>query len=66
MEHLDDDLLACASVVLDDKVLDQIDKIVPPGTDVGPLEAAYSPPGITQASQRRRPGLRSISRLTRP
>jgi aryl-alcohol dehydrogenase-like predicted oxidoreductase len=54
MEHLDD-LLAGAEVVLDDKVLDQIDKIVPPGTDVGSDAAAYNPPEVTQANLRRRP-----------
>jgi aryl-alcohol dehydrogenase (NADP+) len=54
MEHLDD-LLAGVEVVLDNEVLDQIDKIVPPGTDVGPLDAAYNPPAITQADLRRRP-----------
>ncbi|MGA2492648.1 MAG: aldo/keto reductase [Roseiarcus sp.] len=50
-----DNLLAGAEVVLDDAVLDQIDAIVPPGTDVGPLEAAYNTPAVTQATLRRRP-----------
>jgi aryl-alcohol dehydrogenase (NADP+) len=50
-----DNLLAGAEVVLDDAVLDRIDAIVPPGTDVGPLEAAYNPPATTQAGLRRRP-----------
>lgn len=55
MEQLDD-LLAGAEVVLSDDVLDQIDQIVPPGTDVGiPDAAAYVPPAINQASLRRRP-----------
>src|SRR5450432_1044298 len=54
MEHLDD-LLAGAVVVLDDEILDQIDKIVPPGTDVGLNEANYSPPAIVTANLRRRP-----------
>jgi aryl-alcohol dehydrogenase-like predicted oxidoreductase len=54
MEHLDD-LLAGAEAVLDDEVLDQIDKIVPPGTDVGSDAAAYNPPQVTQANLRRRP-----------
>jgi aryl-alcohol dehydrogenase (NADP+) len=54
MEQLDD-LLAGAEVVLDDAVLDRIDAIVPPGTDIGALEAAYNPPAIMQASLRRRP-----------
>jgi aryl-alcohol dehydrogenase (NADP+) len=54
MEHLDD-LLSGAEVVLDDKVLDQIDKIVPPGTDLGSDVAAYNPPAVIQANLRRRP-----------
>lgn len=54
MEQLDG-LLAGAEVVLNDELLDRIDQIVPPGVDVAPLEgAAYVPPAITQASQRRR------------
>ncbi len=54
MQHLDD-LLAGAEVVLDDEILDRIDEIVPPGTDVGPLHAAYTPPELAHASLRRRP-----------
>ena len=54
MQHLDD-LLAGANAALSDEILDRIDEIVPPGTDVGPLEAGYNPPAITQATLRRRP-----------
>ena len=54
MEHLDD-LLAGAEVTLDDEVLDRIDEIVPPGTDVDPGDVSYAPPAIEQASLRRRP-----------
>jgi aryl-alcohol dehydrogenase-like predicted oxidoreductase len=54
MEQLDD-LLAGAEVVLDDKVLDEIDEIVPPGTDAGRLDMAYAPPELQQATLRRRP-----------
>jgi aryl-alcohol dehydrogenase-like predicted oxidoreductase len=54
MEHLDD-LLAGAEVRLDDDILDQIDEIVPPGTDVGALDQAYQPPAIGDATLRRRP-----------
>ncbi len=51
-----DDLLASSRVVLSDEVLDQIDQIVPPGTDVGIPDAAnYVPPSISQTSLRRRP-----------
>ncbi|PWI41237.1 aldo/keto reductase [Streptomyces sp. ICBB 8177] len=54
MEQLDD-LLAGAEVALDDELLDRIDKIVPPGTDVGTLDMAYQPPAVTRAALRRRP-----------
>jgi aryl-alcohol dehydrogenase-like predicted oxidoreductase len=54
MQHLDD-MLAGAETVLSDDVLDRIDAIVPPGTDAGPLEAAYKPPALTIAGLRRRP-----------
>jgi aryl-alcohol dehydrogenase-like predicted oxidoreductase len=53
MAHLDD-LLAGATTTLDDDLLDRIDTIVPPGTDVGPLDVAYVPPALTQAALRRR------------
>ena len=54
MEHLED-LLAGASVTLDDEVLDRIDEIVPPGTDVDPGDVSYAPPAIEHARLRRRP-----------
>ena len=53
MQHLDD-LLAGAEVRLSDDVLDRIDQVVPPGTDVGLNEAAYNPPAILKADLRRR------------
>ncbi len=55
LEQLDD-LLAGAEVALTDDVLDQIDQIVPPGSDVGVPDAAnYVPPSLSQANLRRRP-----------
>ncbi len=54
MAHLDD-LLAGAEIRLSEDILDQIDAIVPPGTDVGLNEAAYVPPAILKAELRRRP-----------
>lgn len=55
MDHLDD-LLAGAEVVPSDEILDRIDAIVPPGTDVGRLDMAYDPPAIQRAALRRRDG----------
>ncbi|MBB4683926.1 aldo/keto reductase [Amycolatopsis jiangsuensis] len=49
-----DDLLAGAETVLDDDLLDRIDEIVPPGTDVGPVDVAYVPPSLRQPRLRRR------------
>ncbi|MFE3514606.1 aldo/keto reductase [Streptomyces sp. NPDC059166] len=54
MEHLDD-LLAGAETVLEDAVLDRIDEVVAPGTDVGALDMAYAPPAVEHARLRRRP-----------
>jgi aryl-alcohol dehydrogenase-like predicted oxidoreductase len=49
-----DDLLAAADVTLTDDILDQIDQIVPPGTDVGTLDQAYLPPALLNPALRRR------------
>ena len=55
MEQLDD-LLAGIDVTLTDDILDQIDEIVPPGTDVGaPDQSAYLPPALQRPDLRRRP-----------
>ena len=53
MSHLDD-LLAGIDVTLTDDILDRIDEIVPPGTDIGTLDQAYVPPAIQLPSLRRR------------
>jgi aryl-alcohol dehydrogenase-like predicted oxidoreductase len=54
MEQLDD-LLASVDVRLTDEILDRIDEIVPPGTDVGTLDMAYRPPALQRPDLRRRP-----------
>ncbi|MEV4171935.1 aldo/keto reductase [Nonomuraea sp. NPDC049709] len=54
MSHLDD-LLTGLDVTLTDDILDRIDEIVPPGTDVGTLDQAYLPPALQRADLRRRP-----------
>jgi len=53
MEQLDD-LLAGLDVTLSDELLDRIDEIVPPGTDVGPLDQAYQPLALQNPGLRRR------------
>jgi len=54
MSHLDD-LTAGFDVTLSDEILDRIDEIVPPGTDVGTLDQAYLPPALRSPALRRRP-----------
>jgi aryl-alcohol dehydrogenase-like predicted oxidoreductase len=54
MDQLDG-LLAGLDVTLTDDVLDQIDQIVPPGTDAGTLDQAYQPPALQDPGLRRRP-----------
>ena len=54
MAHFDD-LLAGADVELSDEVLDRIDEIVPPGTDVTALDQEYRPPALLEIALRRRP-----------
>ena len=56
MEQLVDQLPA-AGVHLDRAVLDRIDELVPPGTNVHPGDAGYMPPPVA-APWRRRRGLR--------
>ncbi|WP_042400770.1 aldo/keto reductase [Streptacidiphilus carbonis] len=54
MEHLDD-VLAGAETTLSDDLLDEIDAIVPPGTDVGALDMGHSSPALQHPPLRRRP-----------
>jgi aryl-alcohol dehydrogenase-like predicted oxidoreductase len=54
MEQLDD-LLAGLDVTLTDEILDRIDEIVPPGSDVGTLDQAYRPLPLQHSELRRRP-----------
>ena len=49
------DLLAAAKLSLDDDVLDRIDAVVPPGTNLNRADAGYDPPSITDPAMRRRP-----------
>ena len=53
MEHLESQLGA-AEVTLEPAVLDRIDEIVPPGTNVNAADAGWTPPALEQASLRRR------------
>jgi aryl-alcohol dehydrogenase-like predicted oxidoreductase len=53
MEHLEGQLGA-ADVVLGDDVLDRIDELVAPGTNIEPGDAGYTPPAIESAWRRRR------------
>ena len=48
-------LLKAADLTLDDKTLDRIDEITPPGTDLYRADAAWQPQSLTDPTQRRRP-----------
>ncbi|MGZ0149043.1 aldo/keto reductase [Kribbella sp. WER1] len=48
-------LINAADRTLDDKTLDRIDEIVPPGTDLYRADAAWQPQSITDITQWRRP-----------
>jgi aryl-alcohol dehydrogenase-like predicted oxidoreductase len=51
--------VGAVDVVLDDDLLDQIDEIVPPGTNFSVFDAGYAPPSIAQPHLRRRPRRRT-------
>jgi aryl-alcohol dehydrogenase-like predicted oxidoreductase len=53
MEQLESQLGA-ADLALDDDVLDQIDDVVPPGTNLNPSDNGWLPPSIEDPAQRRR------------
>jgi aryl-alcohol dehydrogenase-like predicted oxidoreductase len=55
MEQLESQL-AAPDVRLEPSVLDRIDQIVPPGTNVNPEDAGWKPPSLADARLRRRPG----------
>lgn len=61
MEHLED-LLSGAATTLDGEVLD---RIVAPGTGLGPLDVSYTPPALTRAAPRRRPADQRAAGVTR-
>ena len=49
-----DDLLAGADVELSEDVLDRIDEIVPPGTEINPADNYITIPALADKSLRRR------------
>src|SRR5256714_10543096 len=53
MEQLESQLGA-VDVELDDALLDRIDEIVPPGTNLNPVDAGYTPPALANPALRRR------------
>ncbi len=54
MEHLESQLPAL-EVRLDRDILDRIDEIVPPGTDLNATDIGWVPPAVADPSLRRRP-----------
>ncbi len=61
MEQLDD-LLAGAALELGDDVMDRIDEIVPPGTNLNRSDAGWEPPALADAGHRRRPRSKRAAR----
>jgi aryl-alcohol dehydrogenase-like predicted oxidoreductase len=55
MEQFDSQIGA-VDIHLEDELLDEIDAIVPPGTNFNPADSGYIPPAIEDASLRRRQG----------
>lgn len=53
-EHIESQL-PVPDIRLDPAVLDRIDEIVPPGTDVNPEDVAWRPPALRDTARRRRP-----------
>src|SRR5438105_4436619 len=53
MEQLESQLGA-TEVELDTELLDRIDEIVPPGTNLNPVDAGYTPPSLEAGARRRR------------
>jgi aryl-alcohol dehydrogenase-like predicted oxidoreductase len=53
MDHLEGQL-SSAEVTLSSDVLDRIDEIVPPGTNLNPTDAGWTPPSLADAWHRRR------------
>ena len=49
-----EDLLGAESLVLEDAVLDRIDELVAPGTNLNPANSGYDPPAILDPALRRR------------
>jgi hypothetical protein len=47
-------LLSGAELILDDKILDRIDEIVPPGTNLYNPDDVWVPPALTDPALRRR------------
>ena len=46
--------LGAADVKLDSEVLDRIDELVAPGTNLNEADAGWTPPGVAEAWRRRR------------
>jgi hypothetical protein len=47
------DLLGAADATLDTDLLDRIDELVPPGTNVNEADAGWTSPGLSRSQRRR-------------
>jgi diketogulonate reductase-like aldo/keto reductase len=48
--------LGAVDLALDDELLDEIDAVVAPGTNLNPADAGWLPPSLTDPKERRRAG----------
>ena len=55
MEQLESQLPALEQPALPAELLDRIDEIVPPGTNVNQADTGWDPPWLTDPALRRRP-----------
>jgi aryl-alcohol dehydrogenase-like predicted oxidoreductase len=53
MEQLEG-VLGADAIRLEPEVLDRIDELVPPGTNINPADGGYEPPAVTTSQRRRR------------
>ena len=54
MEQLESQLAALEQPVLPGELLDRIDEVVPPGTNVNQADTGWDPPWLTDPALRRR------------
>jgi Aldo/keto reductase family len=65
IEQLESQLPA-ADVVLEEALLDRIDKLVPPGTNLNPADGGWANPALQPTARRRMSASDRLTKETRP